>query len=141
MSDAESIANEIHGILAALIAGYEACDMAPVRDAFCDGPDFLMMNTDGALCGFDIFYDNDAVYLDACADFTLTTHDTQVRIMDADCAVLAWSYSAEALLKTGERDRVDKAGASFIFVRRAGAWKCAYYHQSSGAFTRLPADP
>ena len=138
MPDNEKIANEILRILDDLIEGCETLDMDLAYGMFSRSPDFLMMNTDGALCDFATFYKNDVDYLGTCARFSLTTYSTDVRVIDRDHAVLAWSYKAEAFLKMGERDIVDKAGASFVFVRKEDEWKVAYYHQSSVPFRRLP---
>ena len=138
MQDNAEIASEILQILGNLVEGCESLDMDLAYGMFSRSPDFLMMNTDGSVCDFGTFYKNDVEYLGACARFSLTTFGTEVRVIDHDTAVLAWSYRAEAVLKTGERDIVDKAGASFLFVRKNGEWKVEYYHQSTTPLRRLP---
>lgn len=138
MRNDDAIAGEILQLLGDLIKGCETLDMNLAYGMFSRAPEFLMMNTDGSLCDFETYYRNDVDYLGTCAAFRLTTYGTEVRIIDANTAVLAWSYKAEATLKTGERDIVDNAGASFVFVRQDGEWKVAYYHQSTVPFRRLP---
>ncbi len=139
MHDDAQIAKEITGLLDELIAGYEGLSMDRVEALFSHTPDFRMMNTDGSLSDFETFFKNDADYLGHCARFALTTYANRVSVIDSDTAVLAWSYKAEATLETGERAIVDNAGASFVFVRKDGAWTVAYYHQSSVPFRRVSA--
>ena len=127
----ERITQEIKTAIDSLIAGCEALDMDLAFSIFADSPAFLMMGTDGSLCDYRGYLDNNVGYLTACSAFELTTYNEEIRILDRDTAVYAWSYGAKATLKTGEQDIIDNAGASFLFRRVDDAWKVAYYHESS----------
>jgi hypothetical protein len=135
----ERIENELQEAVNSLIAGCEALDMELAFGAFSDSADFLMMGTDGSLCDYQTYLRNNVDYLLTCSIFKLTTLEQEIRVLNRDVAVLSWAYKAEATLKTGERDVVEKAGASFVFGRVNDEWKVVYYHESSLPPTRAPS--
>ena len=98
---------------------------------FSDSPDFLMMGTGGNLCDYQTYLKDNIDYLKTCSKFELTTFKEEVRVLDRETAVFSWAYKAVATLKTGERDVIDNAGASFLFRKVDGEWKVVYYHESS----------
>lgn len=136
-SEKERIEDELQAAVDSLIAGCEALDMELAFGAFSDSADFLMMGTDGSLCDYQTYLRNNIEYLMTCSSFELTTLDQEIRVLNRDVAVLSWAYKAEATLKTGERDVVERAGASFVFGRVNGEWKVVYYHESSVPPTRV----
>jgi hypothetical protein len=136
-AEKERIENELQEAVNSLIAGCEALDMGLAFGAFSDSADFLMMGTDGSLCDYQTYLRNNIDYLMTCSSFKLTTLKQEIRVLNRDVAVFSWAYKAEATLKTGERDVVEKAGASFIFGRVNGEWKVVYYHESSVPPTRV----
>jgi hypothetical protein len=136
-SEKEKIKNELHQAIDTLIAGCEALDMELAFRVFSNSPDFLMMGTDGSLCDYQTYVNNNINYLMTCTDFKLTTFQEEIRILDRDTAIFAWAYRAEATLKTGERDIVENAGASFVFSKVNDEWKVVYYHESSVPLARI----
>ncbi len=100
-----------------------------------------MIAADGSLCDFVTYYDNNVMYLETCSAFSLTTLETDVLVLRPDLAVLSWTYRAEATLRTGERDVVDRAGASFVFEKRDDEWVVIRYHESSLPPVRQAALP
>jgi hypothetical protein len=136
-AEKERIENELQEAVNSLIAGCEALDMGLAFGAFSDSADFLMMGTDGSLCDYQTYLRNNIDYLMTCSSFKLTTLKQEIRVLNRDVAVFSWAYKAEATLKTGERDVVEKAGASFVFSRVNGEWKVVYYHESSVPPTRV----
>ena len=125
------IRGEIEGVIKGLIEGCVTLNMEKAFDLFHDSPDFLMMGTDGSLCSYAKYLKNNVDYLNSCSAFKLKTFRGETRVLDQETAIYAWAYRAEATLKTGERDIVENAGASFIFKRIHGEWKAVYYHESS----------
>ena len=138
-SEKEKIREELHQIINTLIAGCEALDMEMAFGMFSDSSAFLMMGTDGYLCDYQTYVDNNVSYLMTCSNFELTTRRQEIRILARDTAIFSWAYSAAATLKTGERDLVENAGASFVFGRVDGEWKVVYYHESSAPAQRIAA--
>jgi hypothetical protein len=137
-ADRLQIEGEIRAVLDDLIRGCESLDLDLAFGMFSDSPDFLMMATDGTLCDHDAYVGNNVDYLKTCTAFSLETSDVRVRVLEADSAVLAWSYAARATLSTGETDVIDKAGASFVLRRVDDRWTVVYYHESSNPPVRLP---
>ena len=127
----ETISQEIREAIDSLIRGCEALDMDLAFDIFSDSPDFLMIGTDGTHCDYATYLKNNIDYLKTCASFRLTTFSDEIRILNPNTAIFSWAYGAEALLKTGEKDIVSKAGASFVFRKIGGKWKVVYYHEAS----------
>jgi hypothetical protein len=130
-SEKEEIEKELREAISTLIMGCEALDMKLAFQAFSDSPDFLMMGTDGSLCDYQTYLENNISYLMTCSSFKLTTFKDEIRILNRDMAIFSWAYGAEAILKTGELDIVEKAGASFVFSKVNNEWKVVYYHESS----------
>jgi hypothetical protein len=114
-----------------LITGCENLDMEMAFQIFSNSPDFLMMATDGTVCDYQTYLNDNVNYLSSCSSFKLTTFQREIRVLDRNTAVLAWAYGAEATLKTGERDIIERAGASFLFKQVEDEWKVVYYHESS----------
>jgi len=131
------IQKEIKEIINTLISGCENLDMEMAFGMFLDAPEFLMMGTDGTLCDYQTYLKNNIDYLTACSSFKLTTYIEETRIYDRETAIYAWAYGVEAILKTGEKDIVPNAGASFIFKKQQGEWKVVYYHESTVPPTRI----
>jgi hypothetical protein len=136
-SEKEKIKNELQEAIDSLIVGCETLDMELAFRVFSNSPDFLMMGTDGSLCDYRTYLDNNINYLMACTDFKLITFKKEIRILDRDTAIFSWAYRADAILKTGEQDIVENAGASFVFRKVGDAWKVVYYHESSVPVIRV----
>ena len=136
-TEKEAIAKEIRGAIDNLIRGCETLDMDMAFGIFLDFPDFLMIGTDGAYSDHDAYLRNNIAYLETCSSFKLTTYGEKIRILDRNTAIYSWAYGAEATLKTGEKDIVEKAGASFVFRKTDDEWKVVYYHESSLPPTRI----
>ena len=136
-SEKEKIRKELQEAISTLIAGCEALDMESAFGVFSSSPDFLMMGTDGSLCDYQTYLNNNIHYLVTCSNFELTTLNEEVRILDRDTAIFSWAYRAKATLKTGEQDIVENAGATFVFSRVNSEWKVVYYHESSVPPTRV----
>jgi len=130
-AEQERIKEELREAINTLIRGCEALDMDQAFSVFSDSPDFLMMGTDGSLCDFQTYVNNNVDYLKMCSSFELTTRKEEIRILNRDVAVFSWAYGAKATLKTGEQDIVEKAGATFVFGKLENEWKVVYYHESS----------
>lgn len=139
VAEKSRIEQEIRGAINALIAGCELLDMDLAFHAFANSPDFLMMGTDGSLCDYQTYLNNNIGYLMACSSFKLTTFKDEIRILGRDTAVFSWAYGAEATFKTGAKDIVEKAGASFVFKKVNNDWKVVYYHESSTPPIRVPS--
>ena len=130
-SEKETIEKELHAAIDTLIAGCETLDMELAFGIFSNSPDFLMMGTDGSLCDYQTYVNNNIDYLMTCSNFKLTTFKEEIRILRRDLAIFSWAYRAEATLKTGEQDIVENAGATFVFSKVKDEWKVVYYHESS----------
>jgi len=130
-AEKEQIQQEIKAAINTLILGCENLDMDLAFSIFANSPDFLMMGTDGMLCDYQTYLKNNIDYLRTCASFKLTTYREEIRIIAPEIAIYSWAYGAEAILKTGEQDIIENAGASFVFEKVNGGWKVAYYHESS----------
>jgi hypothetical protein len=133
------IKQELQAVIDTLIRGCEALDMETAFGMFDNSPDFLMMGTGGSLCDYQTYLNDNVDYLTTCSAFDLTTLNQEIRVLNRDTALFAWAYQVEATLKTGEKDIIDHAGASFVFRKIEGAWKVVYYHESSMPPTRIPA--
>jgi hypothetical protein len=121
-----------------LIAGCEALDMELAFRIFSNSPGFLMMGTDGSLCDYQTYLNNNIAYLMTCSNFELTMLKEEIRILNRDVAIFSWAYRAEATLKTGEQDIFENAGATFVFSKvNKDEWKVVYYHESSLPPTRV----
>lgn len=127
----EVIAGEVRQVIRRLIRGCETLDIDTAFDMFLDSPDFLMMGTDGTLCDYQTYLDNNVEYLGTCASFELTTFNEDIRIIDFETAIFSWAYGVEATLKTSEKDIIENAGATFMFRKIDNEWKVVYYHESS----------
>jgi hypothetical protein len=136
-AEQEQINEELRGVINTLIRGCEALDMEMAFGMFSDSPDFLMMGTDGSLCDYETYVNNNVDYLRTCSSFELTTFGEEIRILNRDTAIYSWAYGARATLKTGEQDVVEKAGATFVFGKVENEWKVVYYHESSLPVSRL----
>ena len=136
-SEKKKIEKELQEVVHTLIAGCEALDMDLAFGVFSNSPDFLMMGTDGSLCDYQTYVNNNIDYLMTCSSFKLTTLKEEIRILRRDMAIFSWAYRAEATLKTGERDIVENAGATFVFSKVSGEWKVVYYHESSSPPIRV----
>ena len=101
------IREELHDAINALIKGCETLDMKLAFKIFSNKPDFLMMGTDGTLCDYKTYLDNNINYLKDCQSFKLKTYKKEIRILNRDLAILSWAYGVEAILKTGEKDIID----------------------------------
>lgn len=137
-SEKGKIKKELQEAIHTLIAGCEALDMELAFGIFSSSPDFLMMGTDGSLCDYRTYLNNNINYLMTCENFKLTTFQEEIRILDRDMAVFSWGYRVEATLKTGEQDIIENAGASFVFSKVNDEWKVVYYHESSVPLIRIP---
>ena len=136
-SEVDLIKQELQAVIDTLIRGCEALDMEEAFGMFDDSPDFLMMGTGGSLCDYQTYLNDNIAYLTTCSAFNLTTLNQEIRILNRDMAIVAWAYQVEAALKTGEKDIIDHAGASFVFRRVSGTWKVVYYHESSVPLQRV----
>lgn len=136
-SEREKIKNELHDAIHNLIVGCEALDMERAFEIFSPSSEFLMMGTDGTLCDYQTYINNNINYLMTCTSFKLTTFREEIRILDRATAIFSWAYRAEAVLKTGEKDIFENAGASFVFNKVNDEWKVVYYHESSVPPTRI----
>ena len=136
-SEKEKIEKELREAINTLIAGCEALEMELAFGVFSNSPDFLMMGTDGSLCDYQTYLNNNVDYLMTCSSFKLTTLKKEIRILDRSTAIFAWAYRAEATLKTGEQDVFENAGATFVFSKVNDEWKVVYYHESSSPPTRV----
>ncbi len=130
-SERKKIEAEILAMLDRLIVGCESLDMDAAFGPFSRSSEFRMIGADGSLCDFETFYGNNVSYLETCSAFSLTTIAADVLVLRSDLAVLSWIYRAEATLKTGERDVIERAGATFVFEKREGGWVAVRYHESS----------
>ncbi len=138
-AERKRIEGELDEILAALIAGCEALDLEAAFRRFTRSPEFLMLGSDGSACDFATFFANNRVYLKTCSRFRLTTLTKTIRVFERDLALLAWTYRAEATLKTGETEIVERAAASFVFRRVIAAWQVVFYHESGLPPARVPS--
>jgi hypothetical protein len=138
-SEKDTIEREIRAAIGTLITGCETLDMDLAFQVFSDSPDFLMMATDGTLCDYHTYVDGNVEYLRTCSSFKLTTFRDEIRILKPDLVLFSWAYGAEATLESGEKDIVEKAGASFVFSKVEDEWKVVYYHESSLPPTRVEA--
>lgn len=136
-AEQESIAAEIRKSIRKLIRGCEALDTDLAFEIFYDSPEFLMIGTDGTHSDYNVYLDSNIGYLKTCTRFKLATFKEEIRVLDHQTAIFSWAYRAEATLKTGEIDIVDKAGATFVFRKLGGEWKVVYYHESSVPPTRI----
>jgi hypothetical protein len=137
-SKEEKIKKELQEAINTLIAGCEALDMELAFRIFSNSPGFLMMGTDGSLCDYQTYLNNNIAYLMTCSNFGLTMLKEEIRILNRDVAIFSWAYRAEATLKTGEQDIFENAGATFVFSKvNNDVWKVAYYHESSLPPTRV----
>jgi hypothetical protein len=133
----EEIEKELREAIHTLIRGCETLDMEMAFQIFSDSPDFLMMGTNGSLCSYQTYLQDNINYLMDCSSFKLTTFKEEIRILSSEMAIFSWAYGVEATLKTGERDIVENAGASFVFKKVDGDWKVVYYHESSVPLKRI----
>jgi len=136
-AEKEQIHIEIKEAVNTLINGCENLDMDLAFDVFNNSPDFLMMGTDGTTCDYQTYLKNNIDYLMSCSNFKLTTYGEAVRILNHQMVIYSWTYGAEAILMTGEKDIVENAGASFVFEKIDGKWKVVYYHESSTPARRI----
>jgi hypothetical protein len=137
-SKEEKIKKELQEAINTLIAGCEALDMELAFRIFSNSPGFLMMGTDGSLCDYQTYLNNNIAYLMTCSNFGLTMLKEEIRILNRDVAIFSWAYRAEATLKTGEQDIFENAGATFVFSKvNKDEWKVVYYHESSLPPTRV----
>jgi hypothetical protein len=137
-SEKEKIKKELREAINTLIAGCEALDMELAFRIFSNSPGFLMMGTDGSLCDYQTYLNNNIAYLMTCSNFELTMLKEEIRILNRDVAIFSWAYRAEATLKTGEQDIFENAGATFVFSKvNKDEWKVVYYHESSLPPTRV----
>lgn len=134
----ESIEAEIKKIIEGLILGCETLNFDMAFGMFSDTPDFLMIGTDGTQCSYDQYLKNNIDYMSTCSAFKLTTFNGEVRILDRETVIYSWAYGVQAELKTGEKDIIDKAGASFVFRKINNEWKVVYYHEASLPPRRIP---
>ena len=136
-TEKEKIEKDIRDAIHTLIAGCEALDMEAAFGIFSDSPNFLMMGTDGSLCDYQTYLNNNIDYLRTCSSFKLTTFRGEIRILGRDTAIFSWAYKAEAILHTGDQDIVENAGATFVFSRVSDTWKVVYYHEASVPVKRV----
>jgi hypothetical protein len=138
-SETAKIEEEIRYAVQTVIQGCEALDMEKAFHLFLDLPDFLMIASDGSLCDYQTYIENNINYLSTCSSFKLTTIRQEVKVLDRDLALCSWIYKADAALNTGEHDLFEKAGATFVFNRIDGEWKVIHYHESALPPVRLTA--
>lgn len=62
-SEKAKIKKELQEAIHTLIAGCEALDMELAFGIFSNSPDFLMMATDGSLCDYQTYLNNNVDYL------------------------------------------------------------------------------
>lgn len=130
-SEIDLIKQELQVVINTLIRGCETLNMEEAFSMFANSPDFLMMGTGGSLCDYQTYLNDNIDYLMTCSAFNLSTLNQEIRILNRDMAIFAWTYQVEATLKTSEKDIIDHAGASFVFRKVEGTWKVVYYHESS----------
>ena len=137
-SEKEKVTRKLREALASLIKGCETLDMDKAFRIFHDSPEFLMMGTDGSICDYKTSAKNNIDYLKVSTAFQLKTFNEEIRILNNSTASLFWSYGVEAVLKTGETDLIEKAGATFVFKKIDVEWKVVCYHESSLPPVRIP---
>lgn len=137
-SERKVIERELKEAINTLVTGCETLNMEQAFSVFWNSPDFVMMGTDGEMCDYQAYVDNNVAYLTTCSTFKLTTFGQEIRLLGRNTAVVAWAYRADATLRSGEKDVVANAGATFVFRRMDGAWKVVTYHESSVPPVRLP---
>lgn len=131
------IKEELHFLISSMISSFESLDCKAAFEVFHNSVDFIMMGTDGTICGYDSYVKNNLSYFDLCEDFKLKTFNKEVRVIDDNTAVYSWAYGVNAKLKSGETDVIDHAGASFLFHRINSNWKVVYYHESTVEWRRI----
>jgi hypothetical protein len=130
-SNRKKIEKEIKEEINTLIMKFEVLDTDEAFKIYSDSSDFLMIGSDGSLCDYQTFFNGNKKYLETCSSFKLTTIEEKIKILSSDLVVFSWIYKARAILKTGEQNIWDKAGASFLFKKIDNKWKVIYYHESS----------
>ena len=135
-TDVEQIKDEITQAVKTVITGCEALDMEMAFQVFWNSPDFRMISMDGGLCDYQTYVQNNIDYLQTCARFTLTTITLEIPVVTRTFAICSWIYRVDATLKTGEHDRIERAGASFVFRKIDDEWKVVYYQESTLPPTR-----
>jgi hypothetical protein len=123
--------DEIIRAVQTVIRGCEALDMEMAFRIFWNSPDFRMISMDGRLCDYQTYIQDNIEYLKTCAQFTLTTLTQEITVFTRTLAICSWIYRVDATLKTGEHDRIDHAGASFVFRKIEDEWKVVYYQEST----------
>jgi hypothetical protein len=136
-AELEQIHTEIKSQISTLVVGCETLDMDQAFSIFHKSPEFLMMGTDGSLCDYQTYIQNNINYLLTCSSFQLTTYREEIRVLTREMAVYSWAYGVNAILKTGECDIIENAGASFMFKKINSEWKVVYYHESSSPPKRM----
>ena len=139
-SEIQKIKGEIRNAVDSLIKGCESLNIDQAFGIFRDFPDFRMIAMDGSLCDYQTYLQNNIDYLAECSSFELTTLDERIDILASDIAIFSWIYRVVATLKSGERDLIEKAGATFIFRQIEDQWKVVHYHESTSPPTRLSAE-
>lgn len=139
-SEKDKIVKEVKEAFNTVVDGCESLDMELAFKVFYNSPDFYMIAPDCSICDYRTYVDNNIRYLKECSDFKLTTFNEKIKFLSSDRIVYTWIYKAEATLKTGDRDIVEKAAATFLFEKIDNEWKVIYYHEASLPPVRISVD-
>ena len=137
-SEKNRIKKEIKEAFDTIVKGCESLDMDLAFKVFLNSPDFYMIGTDCSICDYQTYIDSNINYLKECSNFKLTTFSEEIKYLGRDMVIFSWIYKAEATLKTGDRDIIEKAGATFLFKKINGEWKVIYYHEASLPHIKIP---
>ena len=130
-SEKNKIQKEVKKAFNTIIEGWESLDMDLAFKAFHNSPDFYMIGIDCSICDYQTYINNNINYFKECSSFKLTTFEEKIKFLDKDMAIYSWIYKAEATLKTGDRDIIEKACATLLFKKINKEWKVIYYHEAA----------
>lgn len=127
----KEIKDEIKKEIDSLIIGCESLDMSLAFKVFSKSPDFFMIASDGNFYDYQTFYNNNKNYFEICSSFELDTKKLDIKVLSDDLVIVSWLYKVVATLKTGNKDIIENAGATFLFKKIDNKWIVINYQESS----------
>ena len=111
----------------------EACNKVDIETAlkyWLDSPDFIMIGPDGAIMNYAQFKKANEDTFNNATSVRFTGLKEDIKVLENGYALYIWQYSAEMILKSGEKIAYDTLGMTVLFQKIDGTWKIIFGQES-----------
>jgi ketosteroid isomerase-like protein len=127
----ETAKKEIREVINLNCQACEKLDVEADLQQYSNSPDYIFINTDGAMMDFQGAKKLTAEFFKSLSSCKLTTVKDEFRFLPNNIVLYAWLGKCEMTLKTGEHLKIDTYGATNVFSKINNQWKIIYSEESA----------